>query len=765
MDQHEHEIGPGAAGQAGVESSFRRHLRAAMVLPVIALLLAATVLVGLVLYLQDLNRWVDRTDVVIGRANLLERLTADREAALRGYLLSRDPSFLDQFNAADVRISPVFDGIQELVANDEAQLALIRSARVEVIRCRHHAAQQVDRIREGQTAEDVVLHIPEGEAITRDIRARLQEFVGVEEGLRAHRVKRADAVTRYTLAGGMVLAVVLGVAVAFATRRQMSLVRRQYADALDEQLRAELSLREAGEKLQLAKDAARMGAWDWTIPTGELVWSERCKALFAVSGDEPMTYDRFRAAVHPDDRDRVDRAVADAIANRTDYDVEMRVPWPDGTVRWVASRGRAYYDDAGRAVRMTGMSLDISDRKRAEEALLEANELLKQADRRKDEFLAILSHELRNPLAPIRNSIHLLNHGAVSADRGRRALDVIARQVDHLTRLVEDLLEARRISLGKMRLRRRRMDLAEAVRETVEDIRPLFVKRQLSLELESPAGPCWVDGDPTRLSQVIANLLHNAAKFTDAGGHVRVVLEIDGGTARLRVADDGVGVAPGLLQTLFEPFVQGERTLDRSRGGLGLGLALVRGIVELHGGTAAVRSAGIGKGTEFAVALPTATAAVSSATAERAASRAGARRVLVVEDSEDAAESLRDVLEVEGGHEVRVAADGAAGLEAVKDFHPDVVLCDLGLPVVDGYEVARRLRRSGDAGGALLVALSGYASSDDVERCIQAGFHHHLAKPADVDALLRLISDPVEPPRGGGGALASITSTAGAAAH
>ncbi len=393
----------------------------------------------------------------------------------------------------------------------------------------------------------------------------------------------------------------------------------------------------------------------------------------------------------------------------------------------------------------------VAERRRLEEALREserrlglAQDELREADRRKDELLGFLSHELRNPLAPVRNSLYVLSHAEPGGEQARRALAVIGRQIDQLTRLIEDLLEVKRLSVGKLGLQTQGMNLARAVRETVDDLRPLFERRGIALSFAARGEPVWVLGDAVRLSQVVVNLLQNALKFTDAGGHVEVSVERGEKEARIRVRDDGVGVAPELLHNLFEPFVQGERTGRRDRGGLGLGLALVRGIVELHGGTVVGRSDGVGKGSEFVVTLPAIEPVPARPPPVRATSEpaiTSRRRVLVIEDDEDAALSLRDVLEMDPSCEVHVASDGRAGLEAARLLRPDVVLCDLGLPLLDGYEVARQLRAGGGAARATLVALSGFAGPADIARALQAGFDRHLAKPADLDELARIIAN------------------------
>jgi len=364
-------------------------------------------------------------------------------------------------------------------------------------------------------------------------------------------------------------------------------------------------------------------------------------------------------------------------------------------------------------------------------------EALREADRRKDEFLAVLSHELRNPLTPVRNACSVLERAAPGSEAAERARAVISRQVDHLARLVDDLLDVTRISRGTIRLRRVPTDVADVARRGAEDHRTLFAARRVALEVAVPEAPLWVDGDPVRLAQVVGNLLQNAWKFTAPGGHVSLRLGREGGRAVLRVKDDGAGIDPELLGMLFRPFTQADRTLERSRGGLGLGLALVKGVVELHGGTVAAHSEGEGRGTELVVALPE-IPQPARGVLERANGATAARRVLLVEDNADAAASLRDLLELRG-HEVHVAADGPAGIEAARRLRPDLVLCDVGLPGMNGYEVARRLRGDPALDGVTLVALTGYASAEDAARAREAGFHHHLTKPTDLGAVSRLL--------------------------
>jgi signal transduction histidine kinase/ActR/RegA family two-component response regulator len=357
-----------------------------------------------------------------------------------------------------------------------------------------------------------------------------------------------------------------------------------------------------------------------------------------------------------------------------------------------------------------------------------AEAALRDADRRKDEFMGVLSHELRNPLAPIRNSLHILARVPGESEQASRAMAVIERQTHQLTRLVDDLLDVTRISRGKIQLHRGRVELAALVRDTVEDHRALFSSRDIALGVSVDVEPQWIEADATRIRQVVGNLLQNAAKFTNARGHVTVRLGQEAGRAMIRVADDGIGMTPELLTRIFEPFTQADSSLDRPHGGLGLGLALVKALVEMHGGEVEARCEGPGRGSEFTVRIPV----LHGVEAVPEAGPAGPtdvarRRVLIIEDNLDAAESLKVGLEM-SGHEVAVAHDGEEGLAEARSLRPEVVLCDIGLPGLDGYEVARRIRADPTL-HPVLIAVTGYALPEDQRRAHEAGFDRHFAKP------------------------------------
>jgi signal transduction histidine kinase len=364
---------------------------------------------------------------------------------------------------------------------------------------------------------------------------------------------------------------------------------------------------------------------------------------------------------------------------------------------------------------------------------------LAEADRRKDEFLALLGHELRNPLAPIRNALQILRYRGEDPTTRDWARGLMERQVAHLTRLVDDLLEVNRIARGKVKLEPRRLDLAALVRDTVQDHRPALEGAGLAVRLDVPEGPVWVMGDPTRLAQVLGNLLNNAAKFTEAGG-VTVRLTTGGGRAEVLVRDTGIGIEPEMLPRVFEPFAQAEAGLSRSRGGLGLGLALVKRFAERLGGGVRAASAGRGQGAEIAFWLPLAPAAAPAPAPPPTPAPDGQRKrkVLIIEDNADAAESLRLLLELRG-HQVTLAHTGPAGVEAARREQPEVVLCDLALPGMDGFAVARALRDDPRTANARLIAVSGYGHDEDQQRGREAGFDEHVLKPIDPGELEQLL--------------------------
>ncbi|MDI1450453.1 ATP-binding protein [Polyangium sp. 6x1] len=427
-----------------------------------------------------------------------------------------------------------------------------------------------------------------------------------------------------------------------------------------------------------------------------------------------------------------------------DHEYRLETPEQPGVMRdWITSF-EPIKDQAGAVQAINVVVQEVTRLKQTERALREAGIALEEASRRKDEFLAMLGHELRNPLAPIRTAVKVLDMQAGRSPEGRKTLAMIERQVAHMARMIDDLLDVSRISRGKLELRKEPCDVVQIVRDVAHDYASIVSGNGLTLSLSLPEEPRWVEGDPTRLSQVVGNLLHNAVKFTDAGGRIDVKVDEAPGTNQvcIAVSDTGIGMDASMLGRLFETFSQADRSLDRSRGGLGLGLAVVKGLVELHGGTVEAHSEGPGRGSTLRVRLPLSTEAALAAplpSAPEPRQTDGPLRILVIEDNHDTANILQNLL-VLLGYRTEVAYTGPAGLEAAKRTRPDVVLCDLGLPDMDGYAVARALRGLPTTAGSYLIAQTGYGGAEDRRRALAAGFDAHMTKPIDPAELERVLS-------------------------
>jgi PAS domain S-box-containing protein len=492
------------------------------------------------------------------------------------------------------------------------------------------------------------------------------------------------------------------------------------------------------ERLRIAIDEAGMATWDLDLRTQELRWSRSCYALLGlVSGESSLaTSDMWRNRVHPEDLAGVELAIATSRDTHSLHSQEYRIIRADtGAVRWLRVLGRFLYDDSAVPVRSVGVFFDDTERKAAELAL-------READQRKDIFLATLAHELRNPLAPIRNAAQILSSPKLGPEKLQWAQNVIQRQVKHMALLLDDLLDVARITQGKLELKKQRIVLNSVIDSAVEAARPLLDGKSHRLTVTLPSEPVTLDADPLRLSQVIGNLLTNAAKYTDAGGHITLTGRMVDSGLSLSIKDDGIGIPAESLKGIFAMFFQVEGAEDRSEGGLGIGLALVNGLVELHGGRVEARSEGLGRGSEFVVQLPIISHSTVTPPIDLTVPAAQGRRILVADDNQDAANSLAMILEL-SGHEVRVAHDGRAALSVAQTFRPCTVLLDIGMPHLTGYEVAKALRQEPWGADVCLVALTGWGQESDRQRAIDAGFDHHLTKPVDTGVLEALLSGSV----------------------
>jgi PAS domain S-box-containing protein len=650
-------------------------------------------------------------------------------------------------------------------------------------------------------------------------------------------------------------------------------VRTQALEQSNAALQAEVQVRQAAEtalerantRVESAMAAAEIGSWVWDLQTDEARVDRNLAALYGFDDEKKLNDDPVlrRQLIHPDDLAAVGGAEAQALRTGVLPSTEFRIVQPDGTLRWVARRGKMHFDAAGRPVLMAGVLIDVTAQKMAEHALGKSERLyraigesidygvwvcdaegrntyasepflrllgmtqeqcsihgwlqllhpsdveatmaawrecvrtgavwyrehrfrgadgqyhavlakgvpihddngklsgwaginldisrlkhtedaLREADRRKDEFLATLAHELRNPLAPIRNAAKLLEAPGADDRQRQWGRDVIARQVQRMALLLDDLLDVSRITSGRLVLRKEPVDLASLVASAVETARPLIDSKQHVMEIVLPPEPIELEVDPLRLSQALSNLLTNAAKYTDPAGHIRLVVSLNAGDLAMSVSDSGIGVSAEAIPKLFEMFSQVDSPVDRAEGGLGIGLALVKGLITLHGGSVEAASDGPGRGSTFTIRLPR--AGVSSPKRRLYSAVANPRpasgprcKVLVADDNADAAHTLALILKM-SGYDVQLAISGTEALAVARREQPDAMFLDIGMPDMSGYEVAASVRREPWGEHALLVAVTGWGQPNDKEKSKAAGFNHHLTKPVDLDHVEHLLS-------------------------
>jgi PAS domain S-box-containing protein len=503
------------------------------------------------------------------------------------------------------------------------------------------------------------------------------------------------------------------------------------------QVEAERAMKDSEAKFRSIANVIPQMVWSAPAGGGNDYLNTRWSEFTGVPEDQARG-EGWRAHVHPDDLGSLLAAWERSRDGGAVFEVEHRLIHHSGQYRWVLNRAQPLVGDDGAVVRWMGTLTDIHDKKRGEEEL-------KAAARRKDEFLAMLAHELRNPLAPISSAAQLLARGTADEKRVRQSSEIIIRQVRHLTGLVDDLLDVSRVTRGLVELQRERVDLKSVVASAVEQARPLVEARRHRLEQAMDAAPAWVDGDRIRLVQVVANLLNNAAKYTPQGGAIALALEVGDGQATISVRDNGIGIGPELLPQVFELFTQAERTPDRAQGGLGLGLALVKSLVGLHGGSVEAESAGAGLGSVFRITLPLAQpgrvigGGPNPSLPAALDGHEGGSHILIVDDNLDAAQSLADILRALG-HRVEVAHEPRSALALAERDWPQVFILDIGLPDIDGYALVRQLRAMAEetprGRAALYLALTGYGQAHDKVLSKAAGFDRHFVKPVDLEALL-----------------------------
>lgn len=508
-----------------------------------------------------------------------------------------------------------------------------------------------------------------------------------------------------------------------------------------ERKQAEEMAKRAESRRRLALEASHsFGVWDWDIKQNIFTADERLGELFNLSSEQaeqgvpievPTQY------IHPDDLEANNAAIQESIDNGTPYNQEYRILQKDGTIRWASFRGRVMYDSEGEPERFPGVGVDTTRERNAIEALQEA-------DRRKDEFLATLAHELRNPLAPIRNALEILQSNDYSQSQKCEAFGRVDRQVNQMIRLVDDLMDVSRITRGKIRIDREPVNLCEILGTAIETIQPLIDEKRHTLIVEEMATPLWVNGDLIRLSQIFSNIINNAAKYTPSGGKIEVHVSSDDGMVNISVTDNGEGIPPDKLTSVFDMFTQVDGALERSQGGLGIGLTLVKRLTELHDGNVSVYSDGLGKGTKFEVVLPILNQVPISISKRKKVEHLAEEpseklNVLIADDNQDSAITMGWILEAKGC-QVQVVEDGPSALKAVESFTPDLVMLDIGMPGMNGYDLCIALRKNAALKHAIFVAQTGWGQPSHMQRSKEAGFDHHLVKPLDLSDLEPIVA-------------------------
>jgi PAS domain S-box-containing protein len=512
---------------------------------------------------------------------------------------------------------------------------------------------------------------------------------------------------------------------------------------ITERRKAQDTIRQSEERLRQAQQVANIGTFEWNIQTGINIWTPELEAMYGLKpGEFAGTQKAWEQLIHPEDRAATIERARAALETGS-FQAEWRVVWSDGSIHWLAGRASVFRDSEGKPLRLLGVNIDITARKEAEDELRRVAAELSEAGRRKDEFLATLAHELRNPLAPLRNGLHIMRLAGDRPEAVAETRTMMERQLTQMVRLVDDLLDVSRISRGKVELRKERLPLASVIQSALETSGPIMYAAGHELTTELPKEPIFVNADLTRLSQVFANLLNNAAKYTERGGHVWLSAVKEDGEVVVTVRDTGIGIPVEMLPRVFDMFTQIDRTLARSQGGLGIGLTLSKRLVELHEGTIEARSEGERKGTTFIVRLPI--VAVGEATRPTfnpvaAPSTKPSRRILVADDNVDAAESLARMLQMMG-NDVRTANDGAEAIEVADAFKPDFVFLDIGMPKLNGYEACRQLKVMPWTKSTTFVALTGWGQEDDKRKSREAGFDQHLTKPVDYSTIEKLFSE------------------------
>jgi PAS domain S-box-containing protein len=710
---------------------------AALIVGSIALLLAMSGLATRSLQAQRIETgWVIHTQQVrYELARVLQLLIDDQTGSL-GFALTGSQRALQAYREATPLIKPAIGQLKELISDNPRQRPLaarlegladdLQSSSATLVKAAQSSdAAAVRSLIDAGHVDDVM---PSARALLLQMQAEEDRLMTLRRD--AEDRARRDAALALWATGGLGAALLLLI-VYFARRDEANLLRAERELAM--------TLRSIGTELQIINEYARFPVAHCDS-RHHFIFVNKAYAERLGLRPQDCAGKHIPEVVGERAYQSVRPYIEEALAGRA-VEFETEVPY-DGAYgsRWMHCIYAPVRDEDGKIGSFVAAVTDITARMSAEEELRRSKEALQETDRRKDEFIATLSHELRNPLAPIRTAAKILASPQLAPAHLQRAQTIIERQVTHMALLLDDLLDIARITQGKLQLKREPIPLIEVVDAAVEAARPMIDGKNHRLTVSLPASPITLEADPLRLSQILSNLLTNAAKYSDPGSHIEVVGSVEHDILKLAVNDDGIGIAAESIARIFDMFSQIEGVRGRSDGGLGIGLALVKGLTELHGGTVEARSRGLGHGSEFIVRLPLSTPyAVRSTLAADPAPVPTRSRILVADDNRDAADSLSMLLEL-AGHEVRVAHSGRSALSLAQAFRPDFALLDIGMPDLSGYEVAEQLRREPWGQEIQLIALTGWGQEKDRQRALQAGFNHHLTKPIDPDRLEALIS-------------------------
>jgi two-component system CheB/CheR fusion protein len=688
---------------------------------------------------SDHSRDVAHTHAVLEHLELLLSTLKDAETGQRGYLLTGDASYLKPYDEAVTRVHGIQARLRELTSDSVEQQARIDALGPNIADKLAELSETIALAERGD--REAAIQIVRSDVGKERMDVLRRHVLGVrqaEETFLLQRTREADASLRaavLTVALTATFGIVLVAGVIWMLHRGAA-----------QRLRAAAALAEQGERLQTT--LASIGDAVMTTDTeGRVTHVNRVAESLtgwthAEAAGRPLP-EVFRI-VNETTREGVENPAMVALRDGTVVGLanHTRLISRDGTERPIDDSAAPIRTADGPVIGCVLVFRDITERKRLEDDLRRVADELSEAARRKDEFLATLAHELRNPLAPLRSGLRVMRMTRNDAESIEQSRSMMERQLSHMVRLIDDLLDVSRISRGKLELRKERVQLAAIVRSAVETSGPVIEEMHHELTVTLPSEPVVLDGDPTRLAQVLSNILSNAAKYTDPGGRIRLSSERRADTeVVISIRDNGVGIPPHELPTIFDMFSQADRSLERTRGGLGIGLSLAKRLVEMHGGSLSAVSEGPGRGTELIVSLPVAggvEGAPESGKREQPQPR-GPLRILIVDDNRDAADSLGMMLEL-SGYSIRTAYDGQEGLSAADEERPDVVLLDIGLPKLNGYEVCRRIRQRPWGNEVTLVAVTGWGQDQDLRRAEGAGFDRHMVKPVDPDDLMKLLA-------------------------